>query len=400
MADEESPYENLDVGYVEWPMPTTERIMSIRFLNKTGLARLWQKINDKFFKIPYGGKSGQVLTKTDTGYSWGDQLTGDFIEEPSGGNVGQALIKTETGVGWGDVETDIPEASDTEYGTVRFATDKEFDSYFTNPQGEGNLALNTRAVSLYQLKRVLSGKRAESLPEGYIELDYVDIPKDQYLITDLKTNQNTRIDMSLTLLITPANNTGCFFFGSAYPSQQNGIECYCYYDLNNIPKINLVYNVSTYYAPGQVKEGDKIHIDWHDQIVTVYQNDSLVCNYAWPSQSYTSAGNLTLFGLARSGQLYAGQIRVYTTKVYENNTLVLDLIPAKTSSGEVGFYNIVNGSFYGNSGTGSFIAGPEVIKNPYSSIVANFTRTLSAFSKIPKVELPTEKAQYEVFEED
>lgn len=129
MADEETPYENLDIGYVEWPMPTTERIMSIRFLNKTGLARLWQKINDKFFKIPYGGESGQVLSKTDTGYSWVDQLEGDFIEEPSGGVVGQALIKTESGVGWGDVETDIPEASDTVQGTVQFVSDKDFDEY-------------------------------------------------------------------------------------------------------------------------------------------------------------------------------------------------------------------------------------------------------------------------------
>lgn len=129
MADEETPFDDLDIGYVEWPMPTTERFMSIRFLNKTGLARLWQKINDKFFKIPYGGESGQVLSKTDTGYSWVDQLEGNFIEEPSGGVVGQALIKTESGVGWGDVETDIPEASDTVQGTVQFVSDKDFDEY-------------------------------------------------------------------------------------------------------------------------------------------------------------------------------------------------------------------------------------------------------------------------------
>ena len=129
MADEESPYENLDIGYVEWPMPTTEQIMSIRFLNKIGLARLWQKINDKFFKIPYGGEPGQVLSKTETGYSWVNQLEGNFIEEPSGGVVGQALIKTESGVGWGDVETDIPEASDTVQGTVQFVSDKDFDEY-------------------------------------------------------------------------------------------------------------------------------------------------------------------------------------------------------------------------------------------------------------------------------
>lgn len=99
MADQESPYENLDIGYVEWPMPTTEEIETIRFLNKTGVARLWNKIGDKFCKVP------------------------------SGGETGQALVKTNTGIGWGDINTDIPEASDTTYGIVRFATQEEFDSF-------------------------------------------------------------------------------------------------------------------------------------------------------------------------------------------------------------------------------------------------------------------------------
>ena len=129
MADEESPYEGLDIGYVEWPMPTTQELSVIRFLDKTGVANLWTKINDKFFKIPYGGEPGQVLSKTETGYSWVNQLEGDFIEEPSGGVVGQALIKTESGVGWGDVETDIPEASEIAYGTVKLASLEDFYEY-------------------------------------------------------------------------------------------------------------------------------------------------------------------------------------------------------------------------------------------------------------------------------
>lgn len=98
----EEPYDNLDIGYVEWPMPTTEEFTTVRFLDKTGVAQLWQKIKDKFVKMP------------------------------SGGTTGQALVKTETGIQWGDVSldaTDIPHASDTEYGTVIFASDDDFDSY-------------------------------------------------------------------------------------------------------------------------------------------------------------------------------------------------------------------------------------------------------------------------------
>lgn len=71
----DTPYENLDVGYYEFPLPTTEELQTIRFLNKVGLAQLWAKIGDKFIRIPSGGTSGQALVKTDSGVQWHDVLT-------------------------------------------------------------------------------------------------------------------------------------------------------------------------------------------------------------------------------------------------------------------------------------------------------------------------------------
>ena len=68
----EEPYDDLDIGYVEWPMPTTEEFTVIRFLDKIGVAQLWQRIKDKFVKVPTGGMTGQALVKTETGIAWGD----------------------------------------------------------------------------------------------------------------------------------------------------------------------------------------------------------------------------------------------------------------------------------------------------------------------------------------
>lgn len=75
MADEETPFDDLDIGYFEFPLPTTQELTVVRFLDKTGVARLWAKIQDKFFKIPSGGEAGQFLSKTETGYSWEDAST-------------------------------------------------------------------------------------------------------------------------------------------------------------------------------------------------------------------------------------------------------------------------------------------------------------------------------------
>lgn len=108
----EEPYDDLDIGYVEWPMPTTEEFTVIRFLDKIGVAQLWQRIKDKFVKVP------------------------------TGGTTGQALVKTETGIEWGDVAADIPEIIPVENGGTgcttidgirtmlfNFPTDDELDEY-------------------------------------------------------------------------------------------------------------------------------------------------------------------------------------------------------------------------------------------------------------------------------
>lgn len=96
----DTPYENLDVGYFEFPIPNTEEFQTVRFLNKEGIARLWAKIGDKFFRVP------------------------------SGGTTGQALVKNENGtVSWGDVASDVPNASTTQYGIVKFISDEDFKTY-------------------------------------------------------------------------------------------------------------------------------------------------------------------------------------------------------------------------------------------------------------------------------
>lgn len=51
---------------------------------------------------------------------------------------------------------------------------------------------------------------------------------------------------------------------------------------------------------------------------------------------------------------------VYSLKIYDNDTLVRDCVPAQNVDGQVGLYDLVENKFYGNSGTGSITAGPEI----------------------------------------
>ena len=50
--------------------------------------------------------------------------------------------------------------------------------------------------------------------------------------------------------------------------------------------------------------------------------------------------------------------KVYSCKIWDNDIIQRNLIPAKNSSGILGLYDAVNNVFYTNAGTGTFTAGP------------------------------------------
>ena len=67
--------------------------------------------------------------------------------------------------------------------------------------------------------------------------------------------------------------------------------------------------------------------------------------FCWHDNSYAQTGN--------------DNVTIYYFKVWEDNTLVLDLIPVRV--GNVGYmYDKVSKQLFGNAGTGNFILGPDV----------------------------------------
>lgn len=83
-----------------------------------------------------------------------------------------------------------------------------------------------------------------------------------------------------------------------------------------------------------------------------------------PSIAGSISCYLPLFAFRRNNGSCSGFIsmRLYSCKIwktitYEGTPLVRDFIPCKNASGEVGLWDDVNSVFYGNAGTGTFIAG-------------------------------------------
>lgn len=57
---------------------------------------------------------------------------------------------------------------------------------------------------------------------------------------------------------------------------------------------------------------------------------------------------------------YSGEITLYSAKFEQNGNVVLDLVPCLNESGTACLYDRVTRTFFENSGSGSFTAGPDL----------------------------------------
>ena len=71
----------------------------------------------------------------------------------------------------------------------------------------------------------------------------------------------------------------------------------------------------------------------------------------------TNNGTITLLGNTNNTQ---AKVRIYSFKIYDNGTLIRDMIPAKDIGGVPCMYDKVTKQLFYNAGTGNFIAGPDL----------------------------------------
>lgn len=101
---------------------------------------------------------------------------------------------------------------------------------------------------------------------------------------------------------------------------------------------------------------DRVTIDMNQNTMTI-GDQSVTATAATFSVGYTAyLGALNNEGAAQ----YASALKVYSAKIYDDDALVRDYIPAVDVYGRIGFWDKVSGAFFYNLGSGSYTAGPEV----------------------------------------
>ena len=195
---------------------------------------------------------------------------------------------------------------------------------------------------------------------GVVRLEYIEGTGTQYIDTGFKPTGDTRV----TTTIVPASESTTETFGVFGGRTSNSNNTFCLWQIKG--QFRTDYGATSSNKDISVTASGTITVDKNMGTTTI----NGVVSTAYHS-SFTSTNTLVLFGInGGSGSTFPGSDtvdsrlfkgRMFETCVYDNGTLVRNLIPAKRNSdGAIGMYDTVHNQFYGNSGTGSFVAGPEI----------------------------------------
>ena len=202
------------------------------------------------------------------------------------------------------------------------------------------------------------------LPEGYKQLEYIQSSGTQWINTEFYPKYNSRIMIDIESL----GSTPQFVFGTRNAASARAEQQFNIYR-NSGATIRSDYfgtNVTLSISDASVRT----IIDKNGNTVTMFGQTATNT----PVTSGVCTYPLYLFTLNNAGKIDANaSFKLYSCKIYDNETLVRDFLPCINLSGAVGLYDLVEQEFYGNSGTGVFAAGPE-------------TRMAAAFSPAPEPE--------------
>lgn len=189
-----------------------------------------------------------------------------------------------------------------------------------------------------------------SLPSGYTQLEYIQSSGTQRINTNYNPTQNTRV-LAKAYFNAISSSTTRYFFGAATSSKNAAYECG-----SSNSKIGIVHNAAE--SKFTFPSTNPFTIDYNKNVI--YFNGSQVGTF--DASTFTSSHTLYIFDTNRNNAAYRPipAITLYSFKIYTNDVLQRDYVPCRNQSNEIGLYDVVNNIFYGNAGTGSFVAGAEV----------------------------------------
>ena len=201
---------------------------------------------------------------------------------------------------------------------------------------------------------------------GYTRLEYLQSTGTQYIDTGFYPNQNSRMIIDFYADRSEKSTVAYTGYSTAF-----GVSL----STNDVNNKMLVYTGAATGSMGGVWIITSVYengtgrylVDINKDTATVTASDGSVISHTYQRNSYQLTTTLYLFGGNRDDTLLqtASTIKIYNAKLYDNGAIVRDFIPVRRNrDGILGMYDTVTGTFFTNSGTGTFIAGSDTNANP------------------------------------
>ena len=192
-----------------------------------------------------------------------------------------------------------------------------------------------------------------TLPEGYTQVAWIESMGSQYIDTEFNPSSNTRVIAEVEFL--PKSSPTWLFAGRVTANDRN----FGFLTLSNYYRSDFDAE-NTSFTTTQTFVG-KFKLDKNENVTTLNDTYTVIS----PASTFSTPYSLVIFGCNTAG-IVSGfcSAKVYSFQIYENESLVRDYIPCTNQTGEAGLYDLVNDQFYGNAGTGEFIAAPIPVEMP------------------------------------
>ncbi len=242
---------------------------------------------------------------------------------------------------------------------------------WTAPTGANAVSSDTTLYAqwtpnTYNINYTWNGGTASSsaVPSGYTQLEYITSTGTQYIDTGFKGNLNTKAE--IVFKFNEYSTSGGVIFGARTNSSNRAFIVGS--SDGKISQSSTLFGQFDTVSPTSILTLPNIDLEKHVVQLSadgLYIDGTKYRSYTNPTTFETPA-TITLFARYSGGSLAKGEITVYSWKLWDGDTLVQYLVPAKNSSNVVGMYDLVSRTFFENAGTGDFTDGNPVA-TPYPS---------------------------------
>lgn len=193
-----------------------------------------------------------------------------------------------------------------------------------------------------------SGTPTVELPDGYTQVDYIASTGTQYIDTEFKPNQDSRLTMDIDVA-TGASS------GALFASRESNMTNYFGVFIVGATSVRSDYGTNLATIDNVTISG-RSTLDKNKNVLT-FKGKSATNSTA----VFSGTQSIYLLTANTGGTASAERVtaKVYSCQIYDNGTTVRNFIPCINPSGEVGLYDTVTKKFYRNQGTGVFTAGSK-----------------------------------------